>query len=108
VRSRVSEVHLQASSISNVHAIIVRCGQTDEEAKRDHEMKLCKLCERCKEEKIILNDEKKEIGLEEITFHGHKITSDDVKVDDKKVDAIREMPTPTDVAGVKRLCGMVQ
>ena len=79
-----------------------------DQAKRDHEMKLCKLCERCKEEKIILNDEKKEIGLKEITFHGHKITSDGVNVDDKKVDAIREMPTPTDVAGVKRLCGMVQ
>jgi hypothetical protein len=50
----------------------------------------------------------KEIGLKEITFHGHKITSDGVKVDDKKVNAIRKMPTPTDVAGVKRLCGMVQ
>jgi hypothetical protein len=49
---------------------------------------------------IILNDEKKEIGLKEITFHGHKITSDGVKVDDKKVNAIRKMPTPTDVADV--------
>jgi hypothetical protein len=57
---------------------------------------------------IILNDEKKEIGLKEITFHGHKITSDGVKVDDKKVNAIREIPTPTDVAGVKRLCGISQ
>ena len=88
--------------------IIAGCGQTDEEAKRDHETKLCKLYARCKEQNIILNDEKKEIGLKEITFHGHKITSDGVKVDDKKVNAIRKMPTPTDVAGVKRLCGMVQ
>jgi hypothetical protein len=31
-----------------------------------------------------------------------------ISLDDKKVNAIREMPTPTDVAGVKRLCGMVQ
>jgi hypothetical protein len=44
----------------------------------------------------------KKIGLKEITFHGHKITRDGVKVDDKKVNAIHEMPTPTDVAGVKR------
>ena len=63
---------------------------------------------RCKEQNIILNDEKKEIGLKEITFHGHKITSDGVKVDDKKVNAIHEMQTPTDVADVKRLCGVVQ
>ena len=87
---------------------IAGCGQTDEEAKRDQETKLCKFYARCKEQNIILNDKKKEIGLKEITFHGHKITSDGVKVDDKKVNAIREMPTPTDVAGVKRLCGMVQ
>ena len=71
-------------------------------------MKLSKLHEWCKEHKIILNDEKKEIGLKEITFHGHKITSDGVKVDDKKVNAIREMQTPTDFTGVKRLCGMAQ
>ena len=58
---------------------IAGCGQTDEEAKRDHETKLCKLYARSKEQNIILNDEKKEIGLKEITFHGHKITSDGVK-----------------------------
>ena len=88
--------------------IIAGCGHTDEEAKRNHETKLCKLHARCKEQNIILNDEKKEIRLKEITFHGHKITSNGVKVDDKKVSEIREMPASTDVAGVERLCGMVQ
>jgi hypothetical protein len=53
--------------------IIAGCGQTDEEAKRNHDMKLCKLYERCKEQKIILNDEKKEIGLKEITFTDTKL-----------------------------------
>jgi hypothetical protein len=38
------------------------------------------------EQNIILNDVKKEIGLKEITFHGHKITSHGVKIDDKKVN----------------------
>jgi hypothetical protein len=45
--------------------IIAGCGQTDEEAKRDHETKLCKLYARCKEQNSILNDKKKEIGLKE-------------------------------------------
>jgi hypothetical protein len=53
--------------------IIAGCGQTDEEAKRDHETKLCKLYARCKEQNSILNDKKKEIGLKEITFHGHTL-----------------------------------
>ena len=88
--------------------IVAGCGKTDDAAKRDHEQKLTKLYDRCRERHIVLNEEKKEIGLKEITFHGHKITSDGIKVDDRKVKAINEMPTPTDVAGVKRLCGMVQ
>ena len=31
-----------------------------------------------------------------------------MKADEAKVQAIRDMPAPTDVAGVKRLCGMEQ
>jgi hypothetical protein len=53
--------------------IIAGCGQTDEETKCNHKMKLCKLYERFKEQKIILNDEKKEIGLKEITFTDTKL-----------------------------------
>ncbi|XP_052718583.1 uncharacterized protein K02A2.6-like [Crassostrea angulata] len=33
---------------------------------------------------------------------------DGVKIDDKKVKAINDMQPPTDVSGIKRLCGMVQ
>ena len=43
-----------------------------------------------------------------MTFHGHCITRKGVRVDSTKVKAIQEMPSPTDVSGVKRLCGMVQ
>ena len=39
---------------------------------------------------------------------GHRITKDDVKVDEAKVQAIRDMPALTDVEGVKRLFGMAQ
>ena len=63
---------------------------------------------RCAEKNIVLNEDKQQTGLTEITFHGHRITKDGVKADEAKVEAIRDMPAPTDVAGVKRLCGMVQ
>ena len=39
---------------------------------------------------------------------GHQITKDGICVDPNKVAAIREMPSPTDIHGVKRFCGMVQ
>ncbi|PFX13898.1 Retrovirus-related Pol polyprotein [Stylophora pistillata] len=37
---------------------------------------------------------------------GHRITKDGIKIDEAKLQAISNMTAPTDVAGVKRLCGM--
>lgn len=52
--------------------------------------------------------EKKGIRLKEITFHGHKVTSNGVKAENGKVKAIVDMPRPNYVSGVQRFCGMVQ
>lgn len=46
-------------------------------------------------------------GLKEITFYGHKITSEGVKAYYEKIKAIIDMPSPTDISGVKRFCGVV-
>ena len=70
--------------------------------------KLAVTLKRYAEKNIILNEDKNETGLDEIILHGHRITKDGVKVDEAKVQAIRDMPAPTDVEGEKRLCGMAQ
>ncbi|XP_060077956.1 uncharacterized protein LOC132557483 [Ylistrum balloti] len=88
--------------------IVAGCGSDDSAANRDNDRKLRSLYKRCKEQNITLNEDKKAIGLREISFHGHSITSDGVKPDDKKIKAIMEMPAPEDVSGVKRFCGVVQ
>ena len=65
--------------------------------------------ERCSERNIILNEGKQQTGLKEIVFHGHKITSGGVKVDETKVESLHNMPTPTYVEGIRRICaGMAQ
>ena len=84
--------------------VIASCGKTTEEAQIDNKQKLTKTLKRCAEKNIVLNEDKQQTGLTEITFHGHRITQDGVKADEAKVEAIRDMPAPTDVAGVKRLC----
>lgn len=66
------------------------------------------LYSRCKQAKIILNDDKKVTGLKVITFHRHKITSEGVKADDEKIKATIDMPSPTDISGLKRFCGAGQ
>ena len=51
---------------------------------------------------------KADLGKTQITFMGHIITNNGIKADPRKVEAIEQMPTPSDVAGVKRFCGMIQ
>ena len=63
---------------------------------------------RCAEKNIILNEDKEKTCLDKIIFHGYRTTKDDVKVNEGKVQAIRDIPAPTDVEGVNRLCGMAQ
>ena len=88
--------------------VIAGCGQTMDEAQVDNQRKLTETLKRCAEKNIVLNEDKQQTGLTEIAFHGHRITKDGVKVDEAKVQAIRDMPKPVDVAGVRRLCGMTQ
>ena len=42
-----------------------------------------------------------------VTFLGHVITQDGLQPDPAKIEAIKEMPSPTDVTGVQRLNGFV-
>lgn len=88
--------------------IVAGCGDDIASATDDNNRKLAELTKRCNQHNIILNDKKREIAKSEIRVHGHKFTNQGVMVDDSKVKAIIDMPAPTDVQGIKRLCGMVQ
>ena len=88
--------------------LVIGCGDTDEEAEKDHDLKMAKLRKRCHEQNIKLNETKSVVKAKELTFIGHRITTQGVKPDENKVKAITNMPAPEDVHGVKRLCGMVQ
>ena len=88
--------------------IVYGSGNTKEEAEADHDHNVQALRTRCQEREIMLNDEKTVLKQTEIKFMGHLITDDGVKADESKVEAILNMPAPTDVHGVKRLCGMIQ
>ena len=88
--------------------VVYGSGNTREEADADHEQNLLALQERCAEKRVKLNDEKTVLKQTEIKFMGHIITNEGVKADKSKVEAILDMPAPTDVHGVKRLCGMIQ
>lgn len=67
--------------------LIYGAGTTEEKALQDHDRNLLQLMQRCREKNIKLNKEK-------------------IKADPEKIRAVQEMPTPTDVAGVRGFIGL--
>ncbi|VDI07841.1 Hypothetical predicted protein [Mytilus galloprovincialis] len=54
-----------------------------------------------------LNDDKLEVGVTEVTYFGHVITSSGLRADPHKVQAISDMPPPSNKAEVQTILGMV-
>ena len=88
--------------------IVYGCGENKSNADMHHQRNLEGLQKRCEERNIRLNDKKEEVKKDKIKFMGHLISAAGIEPDPAKVQAINDMPAPTDVQGVRRLCGMVQ
>ena len=80
-------------------------GSTEDEALVDHDRNLRSLMQRCRERNVKLNQAKVKLRCGEVPFLGHLITKDGLKADPAKDRAVLEMPTPTDVASVRRFIG---
>ena len=107
------KMHELIEGMSNVEVVaddfvVVGYGKTHEEATRDHDATLKAFLERCEAHGLKLNIDKLELRQTEVPFIGHVATGEGISVDPAKVKAIRDMPTPTDKAGVQRLLGLVQ
>ena len=59
-----------------------------------HDMHLLQLLNKYREIGLKLNPEKCQFGEKEVKFYGNIISSDGVKPDPAKVDAILNMPSP--------------
>ena len=86
--------------------LIIGNGATIAEAVKDHDTKLDALLSRCRERNIMLNEEKIDLKKESMPYIGHLLTSEEVRADPSKVEAILQMTKPEDVQGVWRILGM--
>ena len=87
--------------------LITGDGDTKEEAIKDHDQKSIRFLQRCESRGIKLNKKKFRLTLDNIKYMGHILTNEGVKPDPAKIRAIVEMEKPNDVAGVRRIKGMV-
>ena len=76
--------------------VVVGKGDTIEEANSDHNKNLVALLRLCDEKGLKLNAEKLKLRQPKVSFIGHIVTGEGLKVDPAKVKAIQEMPPPTD------------
>ena len=88
--------------------VVVGHGQTEESAIHDHVKNLEALLLRYEEWGVQLNADKYKLRMPEVPFIGHVAIGQGLCVDPAKVQAIKEMPIPKDVAGVQQLLGLTQ
>ena len=75
--------------------------------KASHDQALKEVFKRARANNLKLNKEKCQLGVNKLVFLGDQLTDEGIKPDPRKVSAIRNMPKPTDKAGIQRFLGMV-
>ena len=99
------ELHKALSGLTGVICIaddIIIHGKDEQ----SHTINLNNFLKRCLEQGITLNKSKMEHSVEKVIFMGHVITKDGLKIDQQKIEAIKNYETPKYVKAVRRLLGM--
>ena len=73
----------------------------------EHKRHLRIVCERLKEHNLLLNTKKCVLGVNEVEFLGHRISSKGISPLPEKVQAIRDFAKPNTVIELRRFLGMV-
>ena len=105
-------MHLIVQDLPGVEVIaddilIYGCGETTEQYTQDHDANLRKLLQRAQEQNFKLNRKKAKLRLDEVAYMGDLLTSEGLRPDPMKVQAIAELPQPKDKKAVERLLGCV-
>ena len=87
--------------------LVYGSGDTKEQADLDHDRNLTGLLERARLCNLKLNKQKLKLRLTEVPYMGHLLTSDGLRPDPQKVQAVIDMPNPDGIKAVQRFLGFV-
>lgn len=87
--------------------IVFGIGDTQKEADINHDTRMRNLLLTSRDKNIKYKKPKCLFKVFSIDFHGHVVTSEGLKPDQKKIEAIVKMPNPVDATEVQRLKGSV-
>lgn len=75
---------------------------------KEHDEILHKVMTRAKDANVKFNKDKLQYKVSSVKYMGHVVTSEGVKVDQAKVKAMVDMPSPTDKPALQRMLGMIK
>ena len=82
---------------------IVVCGSTESE----HDQAFCKMLEATRKHNVSLNSEKLQFKQTQVDFFGHVLTENGIQPAREKLEAIRNMKTPSNLRELQTILGMV-
>ena len=108
-QARQQEALAGLKGICNIadDALIFRCGQTQEEADKDHGENLYNCLLRMQHVKLNLNPAKWRFKTQKVIFMGLQLRPEGVSPAPSMVEAILKMPKPADPHAVQRYLGML-
>ena len=106
-RMNITFENLKGTAVIADDLLVFGEGNDIETARKDHDQNLRNALQRARERNLKMNKEKAKLRLTEVPYIGQVLTSDGIKPDPKKVEAIQNISQPTDVPSVKRFHGMV-
>ena len=106
---RIDECLGGLENIQAIHddVIIFGTGDSEEEALASHDKAFRALLDRCRERGLKLNKKKIKFKQDSVAYMGNIFGKHGLSPDPVKVQAVRNMPRPTDIQGVQRLIGVV-
>ena len=103
-QNAIEEILTGLPGCKNISDDIIVFGATTAE----HDQNLYGVLTRLQQHNVRLNKEKCSFSKSEVTFYGHIFSSEGLRADPEKIEAITNMSVPENVSEVKSLLGMAQ
>ena len=100
---RISQIIEGLDGVAHIQDDIIIWGHS----KAEHDKNLEQVLARIEKSGLKLNKTKCKFGLNEVKYVGHIFSSEGVRADPSKIEAIVDMPMPENASDVHRFLGMV-
>lgn len=100
---KIDEIFQGLTGVIAIVDDIIVYGRT----RSEHDANLRACLQRSLEKGIRINEEKMEVGVQEIGYFGHILSADGLKPDPAKISAVKDMPAPENKSELQTVLGMV-